>query len=52
MFCIPLGEQRHDLTDTQTSSDCVRVVTAVSYHTIRTMAWTPICSLQRWDDIN
>ena len=36
----------------QTLPDCLRVITSVAQHEIRTMAWTPSFPLQRWDGVN
>jgi hypothetical protein len=45
-------EQRQDTPVAQTLPDCLRIIAAVAYHTIRTMARTPAFSLQWWDGID
>src|SRR6266581_218493 len=52
MLGVAFRKKRDDASVTQALPDCLRVVSAVSYHAIRTMAWMPKCSLQRWDIIN
>ena len=52
MFSISLGEQRRDVPDTQTLPDCLRAITTVAQHAIRTMARSSSLSLQEWDSIN
>ena len=37
---------------TQTLPDCLRVITTVAQHAVRTMAWTSPLSLQGWDSVN
>ena len=43
---VPLRKKRDDASVTQTSSDRLRVITAVAQHGVRTMARTPALSLQ------
>jgi len=45
MFGVTLGEPRHDMAGSQTSPDCLRVITTVAYHAIRTMARSSALSL-------
>jgi len=52
MFSVALGEPRHDVAGAQTLADRFRVITAVAYHTIRTMARSSLLTLQQWDGIN
>jgi hypothetical protein len=52
MFCVALGEPRHDVAGTQTLPDCRHVITTVSQHAIRTMARSSSLALQGWDGIN
>jgi hypothetical protein len=52
MFGVALREPRDDVAGTQTSPDCLRVITTVTQHAIRTMARTSALSLQGWDGID
>jgi hypothetical protein len=52
MFGIALSEQWHDVAGTQTSPDCLSVITTVAQYAIRTMARSSSPSLQGWDGIN
>jgi hypothetical protein len=52
MFSVAPREPRHDVAGTQTLPDCLRVITTVTQHAIRTVARMSALSLQGWDGIN
>ena len=52
VLSISLGEQRRDVTGTQTLPDCLRVIPAVAQHAVRAMAWSSTLSLQESYSIN
>ena len=52
MFGVALSKKRDDMAGTQTSPDCLGVVTKVAQYAVRTMPWMSPLSLQAWDGIN
>jgi hypothetical protein len=41
MFGVALSKKRDDMAGTQTSPDCLGVVTAVAQYAVRTTPWAP-----------
>ena len=52
MFGVALREKRDDVPGTQTLADCLRIITSVAQHAVRTMAWSSSLSLQERDGVN
>ena len=52
MFGVALRKKRDDVAGTQTSPDCLGVVTVVAQYAVRTMPLASPLSLQGWDCIN
>ena len=52
VFGITHGEQGQDAALPQTSTDCLRIITAIAQHAIGTVARPPMLSLQGRNGVN
>lgn len=52
VFGVAHRKKRNDASVTQTLPDCLRVITAVAAHTIRSATRTAPPSLKSWDGVN